>query len=123
MKSLSFVIPIAAGLISISAFSNWQDVSRGKDLFGRRCGGCHSLDRDKEGPHLRDVFGRRAASVPSFKYSDALKRANLTWDASLLDKWLTGPDDMVPATDMDFRVPQPDERSAIIGYLEQLSGK
>jgi cytochrome c len=92
----------------------------GKELFDRRCTGCHSLDKDKEGPRLRGVYGRAAGSVSSFHYSDALKKAQIKWDADSLEKWLTDPDKLVPDTDMNFRVPQPAERTAIIAYLKSL---
>src|SRR5579864_3838152 len=36
------------------------------DLFRKRCGGCHAMDRDKTGPNLKGVYGRQAASGPSF---------------------------------------------------------
>ena len=32
----------------------------GDVLFVRRCGGCHYLDDDKEGPRLRHVYGTKA---------------------------------------------------------------
>src|SRR5580700_6721367 len=32
--------------------ANSGDPVRGKELFEKRCGGCHSLDADKEGPRL-----------------------------------------------------------------------
>jgi cytochrome c len=99
------------------------DRPRGKSLFERRCAGCHSLDGDKEGPRLRGVYGRRSGSVPSFKYSDALKRADITWDAVALEKWLTDPEKLVPDNDMGFLLENPDERKEIINYLQQLSGK
>jgi cytochrome c len=100
-----------------------QDPAKGKDLFERRCGGCHSLDRDKEGPRLRDVYGRVSGSVSDFKYSDALKNAHITWSSDSLDKWLTDTDKLVPDNDMTFRVVNADDRSAIIAYLKQLAGK
>src|SRR5713226_9491893 len=78
--------------------------SRGKETFEKRCGGCHSLDRDKEGPRLRGVYGRPSGSVSSFNYSATLKNARLTWDAGSLDKWLTDPDKFLPDADMAFHV-------------------
>ena len=93
----------------------------GASLFARRCGGCHSLDTDKEGPHLRTVYGRKAGQVTGFMYSEALKKTEITWDETALDKWLTEPGDLVPGTDMDFRVPGAEERKVIIAYLKQLS--
>jgi cytochrome c len=86
-------------------------------LFEKRCGGCHSLDNDKEGPRLRGVYGRNAGSVPTFKYSDALKAARFTWDAATLDRWLSDTGSVVPDNDMDFHVPRADERADIIEFL------
>jgi cytochrome c len=96
---------------------------RGKELFEKRCSGCHALDKDKEGPRLRGVFGRTSGTVPSFKYSDALKAAHITWDAATLDKWLSGPEQFVPDSDMAFQLVKADERTEVIAYLKQLSSK
>jgi cytochrome c len=93
------------------------DAERGKILFERRCTGCHSLDRNKEGPHLRDVYRRKAGAVANFQYSDALKAARLTWDDTSLDKWLTDTESVIPNNDMPFRVPGAAERADIIAFL------
>src|SRR5689334_11500105 len=95
----------------------------GKELFAKRCGGCHALDRDKEGPRLQGVFGRVAGSVPSFQYSDALKKSKITWNEETIDKWLTDTEKLVPGNDMSFRVVSPEERREIIAFLKQTSGK
>ena len=95
----------------------------GKELFGKRCGGCHALDRDKEGPRLGGVYGRPAGSIPSFQYSDALKAAKFTWNDELLEKWLTDPDQLIPDNNMAFHLENGDERREIIAYLKQMSAK
>jgi cytochrome c len=95
---------------------------RGKDLFVRRCSGCHATDSNKEGPRLRGVFGRKAASVPGFAYSEAMQKSALRWDDATLERWLTDPDALVPDTDMAFRVKDGDERKALIAYLKTLTG-
>ena len=95
--------------------------SQGKEIFEKRCTGCHALDSDHEGPRLRGVFGRPAGTVRSFKYSDALQSAKFTWDEDKLDKWLTDTESVVPDNEMAFRVPKPEERAAIIAYLKNLS--
>ena len=121
-----FVVAIAVittpGAVSVNA-ANVADPTRGKDLFEKRCGGCHALDADKEGPRLRNVYGRKAGSIPSFKYSDALKGAQFTWDQNLLDKWLTNTESVISDNDMDFHVPKADERADIIEYLRVSSGR
>jgi cytochrome c len=93
----------------------------GKDLFMRRCSGCHALDLTKEGPPLRDVFGRTAGSVPGFAYSETLKRIGIRWDQASLDRWLSDPNAMAPDTDMAFRLADHEERKAVVAYLRSLA--
>jgi cytochrome c len=97
------------------------NVQNGKALFERRCGGCHELDGDHEGPRLRGVMGRAAGSVKTFQYSKSLENAKFMWDEKNLDKWLADTESVVPDNDMAFRVPKQEERTAIIGYLKSLS--
>jgi len=113
-------LAVAAGAVLL-AFNTQEE--RGKDLFLRRCGGCHALDLNKEGPRLRNVYGRKAASVPGFSYSDALKKLKLRWDEAGLDRWLSDPDSMAPDTDMGFRLTNAEERRALIEYLKSLGVK
>ena len=98
-----------------------EAAQQGKAVFERRCSGCHAADINKEGPRLRGVFGRKAASLPDFMYSDPLKKLNLRWDEASLDLWLTNPDAVARDTDMAFTLNAPDERKAVIAYLKSLS--
>jgi cytochrome c len=93
------------------------DVSRGAALYQQRCGACHSLDADRVGPRHRGVFGRRAASVEGYQYSDALRQLNATWDAETLDRWLADPTAMAPGTAMGVSTPGAQDRADIIAYL------
>jgi cytochrome c len=118
MKRLVIVL---AGAIAITVVTaRTETTPRGQELFERRCTGCHAVDHDKEGPRLGGVYGRVSGSVPSFNYSDALKSAHITWDADSLDKWLAGPDNLVPDNDMAFHVESATERTEIIAFLKQL---
>ena len=105
-------------VVGSSQFAVGQSTGGGKELFEKRCSGCHALDRDKEGPRLRGVYGRVAGSADSFQYSEALKKSKLKWTDETLDKWLTDTEKLVPDNDMTFHVEKPDERSAIIAYLK-----
>ncbi len=113
---------ILAGFVWLVAASS-QTVPDGKALFERRCGGCHALDRDKEGPRLSGVYGRFAGSVDSFQYSDAVRKSKIKWTEDTLDAWLTDTGKLIPDNDMAFRVEKADERQAIIAYLKQNSSK
>jgi cytochrome c len=129
------MVAIITIIIYICALNRWPaskvsagqnetgDPNHGREVFEKRCAGCHALDREKEGPRLRGVFGRKAGSITSFKYSDAVKSANVIWDASSLDQWLTDPDKLIPDSDMGFRLSNATDRSDVIAYLKQLSNK
>ena len=108
-------------LIALLSFQ--APAATGKTLFEHRCGGCHALDRDKEGPRLGDVFGRHAGSVASFEYSDALRKSKIVWNAATLEKWLSGPEQFVPGLDMGFHLESSAERRDIIAFLKQSSSK
>jgi cytochrome c len=99
------------------------DAVRGKDVFQRRCTGCHSMTENREGPKMQGIYGHAAASVPDFKYSTALKQTHIVWDDASLEQWLADPDTMVPDNDMDFRVAKPQERKDLIRYLKESAGK
>jgi len=112
---------VAALLAGAATMLAWNaPAERGSDLFQRRCSGCHALDTNKEGPRLRGVYGRKAASVADFEYSEALKKVSVHWDDASLDRWLTDPDGMAPGTDMAFHVSDSEERKALIEYLKWL---
>ncbi len=97
-----------------------SDPVRGATLYTARCGGCHSPDRDRIGPHHRGVVGRRAGTVPGYAYSDALRRSGIVWTPGTLDRWLTGPMRLVPGTRMGLSVADPRDRRDIIAYLASL---
>jgi cytochrome c len=97
------------------------DAARGESLFERRCTGCHSLDVNREGPHLRGVYGRRAGSVSDFEYSASMRDAGLFWTDSNLDRWLTDTDAMIPGNNMGFSVPKAQDRTDLIAFLRSVN--
>jgi cytochrome c len=122
MKTRLVLIPASAvllvGIASLSSFAGEPDPRTGKEVFARRCSGCHALDSNKEGPRLRGVLGRKAGTAPDFLYSEALRKSGFTWDENRLNQWLQNPDAVVKDTDMEFRLSNPDERAAVIVYLK-----
>jgi cytochrome c len=99
------------------------NAARGEAVFEKRCIGCHTLTQDREGPRLHGVYGRASGSVPGFTYSAALKKADMVWSDESLERWLQGPEDMVPGTNMDFRVVKAQERADLVRFLRESSGK
>jgi cytochrome c oxidase assembly protein subunit 11 len=95
------------------------DPAHGRALFAERCAACHALDRNKIGPVLGGVFGRKAGSAAGYNYSAALRSAGFVWSADNLDRWLTDPKAFVPGAKMPIRVLDAPSRKDLIAYLRQ----
>lgn len=98
--------------ISITVISGttpaWaQDASQGELVFNQ-CRACHAVGpgaRNKAGPELNGVVGRKAASLPDFNYSKAMKQAaakGLVWNDQSLSAYLESPDTFLPNGVMAF---------------------
>jgi len=81
------------------------DVRHGAKVFRSQCAECHSTKagKNKTGPSLFGVVGRRAGSVPRYVYSKAMKNSGLTWTEERLDGYLTAPRKAVPGCKMKYR--------------------
>jgi hypothetical protein len=69
---------------------------------------------------LAGVVGRRAAVLPNFTYSKALKESGLTWGTDVLEKFLAGPGALVPGTEMTIAIENPADRRDLIAFLATL---
>jgi len=100
------------------------DAAEGEKVFKRVCSACHNATAEgpkKLGPTLHSVVGRHSGSVEGFRYSEANKKANVTWTPEVLDKYLTDPKGMVPGTTMAFAgLKKAEERQNVIAYLQTL---
>ncbi len=114
---------LAAAVSAALAGTAWAgalagDATRGEALY-EACQDCHSLDKNDVGPRHRGVFGRRAASLSDYDYSDALKSTNIVWNEETLDKWLTDPQAVAPGAKMFFHLDNPQDRADVIAYLKE----
>lgn len=115
-----FVPPILLALAVVVPLAGAQaagDATRGEALY-EGCQDCHSIDKNDVGPRHRGVYGRKAGSLPDYRYSDALKNANFVWDDKTLDQWLTDPQKFVPGSKMFYHLDQAQDRADIIEYLK-----
>lgn len=103
------------------------DAARGEEMF-RRCAACHTLEengRNKAGPRLFALFGRRAGTVADFKYSPALRDSTLVWTPQTVDAlFAQGPDRVVPGSKMPLQtMADPKDRADLIAFLQRATGK
>ncbi len=108
----------AAILVTATSVAFAADADHGKAVF-QNCAACHTDKPGAIGPSLRGVFGRKSGSVDGFHYSDAMKRANLTWDEANLRDYLKDPQAKVKGNRMPFGgVNNPKDLDDLIAYLK-----
>ncbi len=99
-----------------------QDAARGEILF-EACTACHSRKADEHniGPSLAGVWGRKAGTVTGFRFSNALKRSERTWDSEGLNAFLADPQLDIPGNRMPFSgIASASDRVALIEFLRSL---
>lgn len=124
MKSKILGLAIVAATISFTSFASDEEMMQlaGKEIFNK-CSSCHSADSSKNtfGPSLIGIVNRKAATLPRFAYSDALKKSGLTWTEANLKRWMAGNDILVPGTRMrHVQITDQAEQNYLIAYLKSL---
>lgn len=106
------------------------DARRGELLFERQCSACHEIGegaKNRVGPRLNGLFGRKAGSLPDFAYSKSMSRMGsdgLTWTFETLDAYIENPRVLVSGTRMAYRgLKDPVARSALLAYLREWSDR
>jgi cytochrome c len=95
----------------------------GRQIFNHHCTACHSLEPSKNsfGPNLIGVVNRKAASMPRFAYSEAMRKSGITWDESNLRKWISDNEALVPGTRMrHVSITDTAEQDYLISFLRSL---
>lgn len=121
-------LTLAALLVAGVAFAeDIGDAENGEKVFSK-CIGCHQIGqgaKDRVGPHLNGIFGRKAAAHDGFSYSKSMERAGkdgLIWTAKTLDAYLENPRALVSKTRMSFRgLKDADDRADVLAYLRDFS--
>ena len=94
------------------------DANHGKELF-TACLACHTERADALGPSLKGVVGRKSGSLEDFRYSNAMKRANLTWDDANLRDYLREPQTKVKGNRMPFSgFANASDADDVVAYLQ-----
>lgn len=100
------------------------DMSAGELQFQRKCSVCHTLEADgknRAGPTLYGLFGRKAGSLPGYPYSPGLKSSDIVWtEATIGELFDHGPDVVTPGSKMPLqRLKDVEARDALIAFLKQ----
>ncbi len=106
------------------------DAAKGEKVF-KKCKACHSLKagKNKVGPSLAGVVGRKAGAAAKYKYSKSMKAAGakgLVWNDETLDGYLKNPtkflrsylDDSKAKSKMALKLKKEDDRENIAAFLQ-----
>ena len=94
----------AAALVAAMSAAAAQDLAAGEQSF-RKCLPCHAVGeeaRNKVGPVLNGLDGRHSGTVEGYNYSEANKKANITWSEATFKEYIQNPMAKVPGTKMAF---------------------
>ena len=119
MKNYVFAAVAAAGFM-MAAPAMAGDTAAGEKVF-RKCKACHYVDQEKNktGPHLVNIIGRKAGAVEGYKYSKAMAGSDLVWDEATLAGFLAKPKSYLKGTKMAFAGLKKDSDIAdVIAYLK-----
>ena len=101
-------IPLRALVIAVAAAASSaalaQDVAAGKSSFNK-CLACHAIGegaKNKVGPELNGLNGRKSGTVEGYSYSDANKNSGITWDEAVFKEYIKDPKAKIPGTKMAF---------------------
>jgi cytochrome c len=101
MKS---IVAAAAALAAMAQAAQAQDAAAGEQSF-KKCLPCHSIGegaKNKVGPELNGLDGRKSGTAADFNYSDANKNSGITWDKATFLEYIKDPRVKIPGTKMIF---------------------
>jgi cytochrome c len=116
---------IAATTLLGATLASAQDVENGADIF-KRCRACHDIGekaKNKVGPILNGIVGRKAGTIEGYKYSDANLKAGSdgwVWTEEKMMAYLLNPRAAMPGNKMAFAGLKDElDRKDLIAYLKQ----
>ena len=104
MKLLILCSLALAATLGMAKAANAQDLAAGEQSF-RKCSPCHSVGEDaknKVGPVLNGLPGRKSGTIGDYSYSEANKKAEIVWGDDTFKDYIANPMAKVPGTKMAF---------------------
>jgi cytochrome c len=105
--TLTALVVLASSAVASGALA--QDAAKGDPAAGKtsfnKCLACHSIGegaKNKVGPELNGLDGRKSGSAPDYSYSDANKNSGITWNEAVFKEYIKDPKAKVPGTKMIF---------------------
>ena len=99
-----------------------QDAAAGKASFNK-CLACHSIGagaKNKVGPELNGLDGRKSGTAAGYSYSEANKNSGITWNKETFLDYIKDPQAKIPGTKMAFAgIKNEKEAADLWAYIAQ----
>jgi cytochrome c len=122
MKQTTLGALILAAFAFAASPAPAQDVNAGKTSFAK-CLACHSIGegaKNKVGPELNGIDGRKSGTAPDYSYSDANKNSGITWNEAQFKEYIVDPKAKIPGTKMAFAgIKKESEVNDVWAYISQ----
>ena len=114
----------SAGVVDIKAFLALGTLEHGQKVF-KKCSACHVVakgGKNKIGPVLYGVLGKKSASIKDYKYSKALVAHGKVWSFAEMNSYLIKPQAHIKGTKMAFAgLKSEKDRASVILYMNSMS--
>jgi cytochrome c len=104
MKKLTLTALAVIASAAIASEALAQDAAAGKTSFNK-CLACHAIGegaKNKVGPELNGIDGRKSGTAEGYAYSDANKNSGITWNKEQFLEYIKEPKAKIPGTKMVF---------------------
>jgi cytochrome c len=104
MKKSIFSALVVVTAMAAASSAQAQDAAAGKTSFNK-CLACHAIGegaKNKVGPVLNGLDGRKSGTVEGYSYSDANKNSGITWNEAVFKEYIKDPKAKIPGTKMAF---------------------
>jgi cytochrome c len=122
MNKLTLSVLVVVSSTAAASGALAQDAAAGKTSFNK-CMACHSIGegaKNKVGPELNGLDGRKSGTAPDFSYSDANKKSGITWNKDQFLDYLKDPKAKIPGTKMVFvGIKNEKEANDLWAYISQ----
>ena len=119
---MKLIFAVALSMATLIAGARAQDVAAGENSF-KKCLPCHSVGegaKNKVGPVLNGLDGRKSGTAADYNYSDANKNSGITWNEAVFKEYIKDPKAKIPGTKMAFAgIKSENEINNLWAYVSQ----
>jgi cytochrome c len=104
MKKTTFSALVIVTAMAAASGAQAQDAAAGKTSFNK-CLACHAIGegaKNKVGPELNGLDGRKSGTAEGYSYSNANKNSGITWNEAVFKEYIKDPKAKIPGTKMAF---------------------